>query len=146
MFIPIVPAGASKPIAPYVHGARAGNALYVSGTLAIDQTGAVAHPDDIRGQTRYVIEQIRGVVEAAGGSLQDVAYNMIFISDAKYYSGMNEIYSSYFPNPPLGSASYPNWSGRNFSWKSHLLLTSGMRDAINSSVPELLRPAAPPAS
>ncbi len=100
MFIPIVPAGASKPIAPYVHGARAGNALYVSGTLAIDQTGAVAPPDDIRGQTRYVIEQIRGVVEAAGGSLQDVAYNMIFISDAKYYSGMNEIYSSYFPNPP----------------------------------------------
>ncbi len=100
MFIPIVPAGASKPIAPYVHGARAGNALYVSGTLAIDQTGAVAHPDDIRGQTRYVIEQIRGVVEAAGGSLQDVAYNMIFISDAKYYSGMNEIYSSCFPNPP----------------------------------------------
>ncbi len=100
MFIPIVPAGASKPIAPYVHGARAGNALYVSGTLAIDQNGAVAHPDDIRGQTRYVIEQIRGVVEAAGGSLQDIAYNMIFISDAKYYSGMNEIYSSYFPNPP----------------------------------------------
>ena len=100
MFIPIVPAGASKPIAPYVHGARAGNALYVSGTLAIDQAGAVAHPGDIQGQTRHVIEQIKGVVEAAGGSLQDIAYNMIFISDAKHYAGMNEIYASYFPNPP----------------------------------------------
>lgn len=100
MFTPIIPAGAAKPIAPYVHGTRAGNTIYVSGTLAIDPDGNVAHPGDIEAQTRYVLEQIKAVVEAAGGSLKDIAYNMIFISDVKHYAGMNKTYAAYFPNPP----------------------------------------------
>lgn len=100
MFTPIVPMGAAKPIAPYVHGTRVGNAVYVSGTLAIDPEGKVVHPGDIEAQTRYVLDQIKAVVEAAGGSMQDIAYNMIFISDVKHYAGMNKVYASYFPNPP----------------------------------------------
>lgn len=100
MFIPIVPQGAAKPIAPYVHGSLAGNALYVSGCFALDDKGAVAHPGDVQGQTRHVIEQIERVVKAAGGSLNDIAYNMIFISDVSYYADMNKVYAEYFPNPP----------------------------------------------
>ncbi|RLP24032.1 RidA family protein [Mesorhizobium sp. YM1C-6-2] len=100
MFIPIVPPGSAKPIAPYVHGARADNTIYVSGTLAIDQQGSVVHPGDAAGQTRYILDQIKSVVEAGGGSLSDIAYNMIFISDVKHYGEMNRVYAEYFPNPP----------------------------------------------
>jgi len=38
---PVVPAGSPPPLAPYSPGARAGNVLYVSGTLALDAAGKV---------------------------------------------------------------------------------------------------------
>lgn len=99
MFKPIIPEGAAKPIAPYVPGTRAGNTIYVSGTLAMED-GAVAHPGDAAGQTRHVLDQIKSVLEAGGASLADIAYNMIFISDIKYYQDVNRVYAEYFPNPP----------------------------------------------
>ncbi|RUZ74411.1 pyrimidine utilization protein C [Mesorhizobium sp. M7A.F.Ca.US.006.01.1.1] len=100
MFIPIIPEGSAKPIAPYVHGTRAGNTVYVSGMLSLDKNGAVLHPNDAAAQTQVVIEQIQAVLKKAGASLEDIAYNMIFISDMQYYSAMNEVYSSYFKSPP----------------------------------------------
>lgn len=100
MFTPIVPSGSAKPIAPYVNGARADNTIYVSGTLAIDQQGGVVAPGDAAGQTRYILDQIKSVIEAGGGNLTDIAYNMIFISDVKHYAEMNRVYAEYFTHPP----------------------------------------------
>ena len=93
---PIIPAGAAPPLAPYSPGARAGNALYVSGMLAMDSAGALVGEGDVRAQTRHVIESIKAVLEAAGGSLDDVTYNAIFLSDLANYGAMNEIYGEYF--------------------------------------------------
>lgn len=101
MFTPVIPDGASKPIAPYVHGARAGNTLYVAGTLAIGPSGEVMFPGDVRGQTRHVIDQIAAVLRAGGGDLKDIVYNTIFITDRSSYGPMNEVYAEYFgSNPP----------------------------------------------
>lgn len=97
---PIIPAGSAPPLAPYSPGSRAGNAVYVSGILALDQSGQLVGPGDIRAQTRHVIETIRGVVEAAGGSLDDVNYNAIFLKDLGDYAAMNEVYAEYFANRP----------------------------------------------
>jgi aminoacrylate peracid reductase len=40
------------------------------------------------------------VLEAAGGSLKDVAFNHIFLKDLKDYAAMNEVYREYFPKDP----------------------------------------------
>ncbi len=93
---PIIPAGSAPPLAPYSPGARAGNAVYVSGMLALDSTGGVVGEGDVRAQTRQVIESIKAVLEAAGGSLDDVTYNAIFLSDLANYGAFNEIYAEYF--------------------------------------------------
>jgi len=53
---------------------------------------------DARAQTRFILESIRGVLEAAGGSLRDVAFNHIFLKDLKDYAAMNEVYREYFPS------------------------------------------------
>ena len=101
MFMPIIPDGASKPIAPYVHGAKAGETVYVSGTLAIDGEGNSLHVGDIDAQTRHVIDQVIAVVEAAGGTRADIAYNMIFLKNKTDYAAFNTIYAEYFgDNPP----------------------------------------------
>ena len=97
---PIVPKGAPPPLAPYSPGARAGSAVYVSGTLAIDKDGKTVGVGDVKAQTRFVIESIKSVLEAAGGSLKDVAFNHIFLADLKDYAAMNEVYREYFPKDP----------------------------------------------
>ena len=93
---PIIPAGSAPPLAPYSPGVRAGDTVYVSGILAMDTDGGIVGEGDVRAQTRCVIETIKGVVEAAGGSLLDVAFHQIFLADLGDYAAMNEIYKEYF--------------------------------------------------
>jgi aminoacrylate peracid reductase len=96
---PIVPKG-SPPLAPYSPGTKAGNVVYVSGTLAIDKDGKLVGAGDVKAQTRFVLESVKAVLEAAGGSMKDVAFNHIFLKDLKDYAAMNEVYREYFPSSP----------------------------------------------
>ena len=67
----------------------------------MDAAGNVVGAGDVRAQTRQVLENIRDVLAAAGGSLEDIVYNMIFLADLDDYQAMNEVYGSYFQeNPP----------------------------------------------
>ena len=97
---PIVPKGSPPPLAPYSPGAKAGNVLYVSGTLALGKDGKVVGAGDVKAQTRFVLESIKSVVEAGGGSLRDVAFNHIFLKDLGDYAAMNQVYREYFPATP----------------------------------------------
>ncbi|HEX7054341.1 MAG TPA: Rid family hydrolase [Burkholderiales bacterium] len=44
---PIVPKGSAPPLAPYSPGAKPGNVLYVSGTLALDKDGDYAAMNEV---------------------------------------------------------------------------------------------------
>ncbi len=93
----VIPPGTGKPLAPYVPGALADGVLYVSGTLAFDADNNVVHEGDAGAQTRHVLETIKGVVEAAGGSMDDVTFNHIFLKDWADYAAINAVYAEYFP-------------------------------------------------
>jgi aminoacrylate peracid reductase len=93
----IIPAGTGKPLAPYVPGSMADGVLYVSGTLPFDKDNNVVHVGDAAAQTRHVLETIKGVVEAAGGNMDDVTFNMIMLTDWANYAKVNEVYAEYFP-------------------------------------------------
>jgi aminoacrylate peracid reductase len=97
----LIPKGSAPPLAPYSPGTKSGNAVYVSGMLALDAAGQIVGLGDMRAQTKVVLESIRSVLEAAGGTLEDVTFNAIFLKDLADYKAMNEIYAQYFPkNPP----------------------------------------------
>ena len=98
---PVLPKGSPPPLAPYSPGFRSGSLVCTAGMLSMDTAGNVVGAGDVRAQTRRVLENIRDVLEAAGGSLEDIVYNMIFLADLDDYQAMNEVYGSYFPeNPP----------------------------------------------
>jgi aminoacrylate peracid reductase len=79
----------------------AGNHLYTSGMLALDHAGQLVGGDDAAVQTRQVLENIRGIVEAAGGKMSDIVFNSIWLKTMDDYAKMNAIYAEYFPsNPP----------------------------------------------
>lgn len=94
--LPVIPAGSAPPLAPYSPGVKVGNTVYVSGVLAMDSDGNIVGEGDVKAQTRQVIESIKAVVEAAGGSIGDIAFNQIFLADLADYAAMNEVYAEYF--------------------------------------------------
>ena len=94
---PVIPAGSGKPLAPYSPGAMADGVVYVSGTLPLDAEANVVHVGDPSAQTRHVLEIVKGVVEAAGGTLADVTFNQIFLTDWTHYAAINAVYAEYFP-------------------------------------------------
>ncbi len=94
---PIVPPGSPTPIAPFSPGALADGVVYVSGTLPFDANNEVVHPGDAAAQTRHVLESIGRVIAAAGGSMADVTFNMIFLRDWADYAALNAVYAEYFP-------------------------------------------------
>ena len=85
------------PIAPFSAGARAGGVVYVSGTLALGEGGVVLHPGDAAAQTRHVLAAIRTTLEAAGATMEDVAFNHVFLKDWADYAAMNAVYAEVFP-------------------------------------------------
>ena len=98
----IFPPGAGKPMAPYSPGVRADNVVYVSGALPLDKDTNLVHAGDAAAQTRHVLESIKAVIEAAGGTMEDVAYNAIFITDLANYAAVNAVYAEYFPGDKPG--------------------------------------------
>lgn len=96
-FKPIIPLGATTPIAPFSPGTQADGVVYVSGTLPFDGDNNVVHVGDAAAQTRHVLEAIKKVVETAGGTMADVTFNSIFITDWANYQAVNAVYAEYFP-------------------------------------------------
>ncbi|ADZ42253.1 MULTISPECIES: pyrimidine utilization protein C [Yersinia] len=93
----ITPPGSGTPLAPFSPGTLADGVVYVSGTLAFDKQNNVVHIGDAAGQTRHVLETIKSVIETAGGSLDDITFNSIFLTDWQHYAAINQVYAEYFP-------------------------------------------------
>ncbi len=93
----ILPPGTGTPIAPFSPGTLADGVVYVSGTLAFDKDNNIAHPGDAEAQTRHVLDVIKSVIETAGGTMDDVTFNQIFLTDWANYGAINKVYAEYFP-------------------------------------------------
>src|SRR3954466_9485984 len=93
----VLPPGTSTPIAPFSPGTLADGIVYVSGTLAFDKDNNVVHVGDAEGQTRHILETIKSVIETAGGTMDDVTMNHIFVTDWAHYQALNKVYAEYFP-------------------------------------------------
>ena len=107
----IFPPGSGKTLAPYSPGAMADGVVYVSGTLALDKDTNVVHVGDAAKQTEYVLETIKSVIETAGGTMADVTFNHIFITDWANYAAVNGVYAKYFPGRQAGALLHPVRAG-----------------------------------
>jgi reactive intermediate/imine deaminase len=83
----------AKTKGPYVQGVEVTNAklVYTSGVVARDAKGTLMGIGDIRVQTRQCIENIRNILEAAGGSLRDLVKVTVFLRPGADYAAMNEV-------------------------------------------------------
>ena len=95
---------APAAIGPYSQAIKAGGFVFASGQIHIDpQTGQFVG-EGIAEQTRQVLQNLGAVLEAAGSSLDLVVKTTVFLADMKEFSGMNEVYATFFSSPPPARA------------------------------------------
>jgi aminoacrylate peracid reductase len=92
-----VPAGRT-----YSHGiiVEAGRALYVAGQTSRDSQGNVVCKGDAAGQTRQVLENMKRVIEGAGGRMEDVAKTTVYITDIKHREAVGRVRQEFFKGDP----------------------------------------------
>lgn len=87
---------APAPIGPYNQAIRHGNMLYTSGQIAIDPKTGKLVTDDIKLETKLVMENLKAILSEAGMSFENVLKSTIFISDMHNFAAINAVYASYF--------------------------------------------------
>jgi 2-iminobutanoate/2-iminopropanoate deaminase len=93
-----------KAIGPYSQGVKANGFVFLSGQIALDPKTQQIVEGDIAVQAERVMENLKGILEAAGSSLQRVVKTTVFLADMKDFAAMNEVYSRYFvTHPPARS-------------------------------------------
>ena len=93
-----VPAGKTYSHGIIVEGAS--KTLYVAGQTSRDAQGKVVLKDDAAGQTRQVMENMKKVVEGAGGRMEDIAKTTVYITDIKYREAVTKVRQGFFKGDP----------------------------------------------
>jgi 2-iminobutanoate/2-iminopropanoate deaminase len=89
-----------KPIGPYSQAVKANGFIYLSGQVALDPRSGEMAGADIRQQTERVLENIKGILEAAGANLHHVIKVTVFLKAMNDFPAMNEVYARYFTTAP----------------------------------------------
>ena len=76
-----------------------GRTVYVSGMVSMDADGNVVGEGDVQRQTQQVLENVRAVLEAAGGTLRDIVKVTVFIRDMDDFDAIHEVRRRYFEEP-----------------------------------------------
>jgi len=95
---------APAPVAAYSQAIASGDLLFCSGQIAIDpQTGQMVQ-GGIEAETERVLENLKGVLAAAGASLADVVKTTVYLADFSEFQAMNAVYVRAFPTEPPARA------------------------------------------
>ena len=87
---------APAPIGPYNQAVLVNNILYTSGQIALNPITMELVLDDIKTETKQVMENLKAVLKAADMTFENVFKTTIFISDMHNFSKINEVYATYF--------------------------------------------------
>jgi 2-iminobutanoate/2-iminopropanoate deaminase len=89
-----------KAIGPYSQAIKANAFVFVSGQVAIDPVTNTLLSGDIAFQTDRVLKNVRGILTAAGSSLEKVVRATVFLKNMNDFGAMNEVYGKYFTSAP----------------------------------------------
>ncbi len=89
---------------PFSSAVRVDNTLYLSGNLGNMPGTLDLASGGIQGETRQTLDNIKAVVEHFGSSMDKIVKCTVFLADIGEWGAMNEVYKTYFKNPPARSA------------------------------------------
>lgn len=110
--IPIHSNHAPAAIGTYSQAIRTGNLVFLSGQIPLDPDTMDVVGGDFEARARRVFDNLKAVVEAAGGELNQVVKLTIFLTDLANFAAVNSVMEDYFDTPyparaAVGVASLP---------------------------------------
>ncbi len=90
---------AGPPLGAYSQGWRAGDFIFVTGTMAIDAATAEVTGTSVAEQTGKVIDNIEAILEEGGASLSEVVKANVYLVDETKFPEFNAVYAERFPDP-----------------------------------------------
>ncbi|MBI4551867.1 MAG: RidA family protein [Candidatus Latescibacteria bacterium] len=91
---------APAAIGPYSQAIRFGDLVFTSGQIPLDPATGEMVSGGIEVQTRRVLDNLKGVLEAAGSSLDRVVKTTIYLQSIDDFATVNTIYAEYFSHQP----------------------------------------------
>ena len=89
---------------PYSHGVKVGTILFVAGQVALDEQLRIVGPGDAEAQARQTWQNIKTVVEAAGGKISDVVRVTTYVADLADIDAIHEVRREFFPDGDFPTA------------------------------------------
>ena len=91
----LISSKAPKPVGPYSQAVSFGEFIYSSGQVGLNSEGKFVS-DDVQGQTKQTLENLKSILEDNGSSLENVIKTTVYLRDMNDFKPMNEIYAEYF--------------------------------------------------
>jgi 2-iminobutanoate/2-iminopropanoate deaminase len=85
-----------EPISHYTDGVIADGWIWISGTLALDASGALIGGDDVVAQAERVLENIKAVLEKAGAGFEDVVKVTVYLRRIEDRGAVNSVRRRFF--------------------------------------------------
>ena len=90
---------APRAIGPYSQAVRAGQWVFCSGQIGLDPASGELVAGGVVAEAERVLENLRAVLTAAGGSLDSVVRTTVYLIDLAEFGRVNEIYERHFTAP-----------------------------------------------
>ncbi|MBC8061107.1 MAG: RidA family protein [Clostridiaceae bacterium] len=87
---------APAAIGPYSQAIKIGNLLFSSGQIPLDPSTGEIINSDIKAATKRVLENLKGILDEAGSSFENVIKTVVYLKDMNDFVAVNEIYAQYF--------------------------------------------------
>ena len=85
-----------SPLFP--QGVRAGSHIWVSGMTGMDPVSGQMVGPTIQEQTRQALTNCERIIDAGGGSRDDIVEVGVLLAHPGDFAGLNEVYAQYFPD------------------------------------------------
>jgi len=95
----VITDNAPKAIGPYSQGIKAKGFVFCSGQIPINPKTGELITGSLTEQTRQCLSNIKGVIEAAGSSMNKIVKCTVFLRDMDDFAEMNAEYTKWFSNP-----------------------------------------------
>jgi len=90
---------APAAIGPYSQAVKHGQMVFLSGQIPLDPATGEVVPGGIEAQARRAFDNLKAVVEAAGGTLDNVLRLGLYLTDLTQFTAVNTVMAEYFTAP-----------------------------------------------
>ena len=85
-----------EPIVGYSRAVKVGNQVFVTGTVATDESGNAVAPGDMYAQAKQSLANIEKVLKRSGASMKDVVRTRMFVTDISRWEEAGRAHGEYF--------------------------------------------------